>query len=323
MTGILRMVALQPFLPQIANDLDVTVPLVGQAATMSMITAAFLSLITGPLADLFGRRRMILTGQALLVMSTVLVALTPSYTLLLLAGFISGVGSAANQGVAFGFIVSRFSGTALRKAISYAQSSGSTIVVIGPPVSTLIGVIVNWRVAILVLAGVMIVGLAFAAYGLPADAKPSGERPSRKAMTNVYAEVLRNRIMLVLYAGNAIRSMSFIGLVVYFAAYLQVEYDLSIQYVGVVLALSGVGMFFGNFAVGNVLREFDSQRLYASSTVLMSVSGVLIYVIISNVFVSIGMMTFLYFVEGVGFTCGQILIANASTTSHATVMSLS
>ena len=59
---VVNFTALVPFLPQIAGDLDSSVPLVGQAATVLTIFSAALGLVVGPLADLRGHRRLLLVG---------------------------------------------------------------------------------------------------------------------------------------------------------------------------------------------------------------------------------------------------------------------
>ena len=56
--------SLGSFLAVIARDLETTVPLLGQTATASLLCAAFFGLAVGPLADRYGRRRLLLVGLA-------------------------------------------------------------------------------------------------------------------------------------------------------------------------------------------------------------------------------------------------------------------
>jgi predicted MFS family arabinose efflux permease len=62
--GALTGVSLGSFLAVIARDLETTVPLLGQTATASLLCAAFLGLAVGPVADRYGRRRLLLVGLA-------------------------------------------------------------------------------------------------------------------------------------------------------------------------------------------------------------------------------------------------------------------
>src|SRR5688500_2068818 len=60
--GALTSVALGPFLPVIVRDLGTSVPLLGQTATGTLLWAAVLGLVVGPLADRYGHRRLLLVG---------------------------------------------------------------------------------------------------------------------------------------------------------------------------------------------------------------------------------------------------------------------
>src|SRR6185436_19530747 len=49
--------AISPFLPLIGQELDVSVPVLGQIPTLTMLLAAALGILAGPLGDRYGHRR--------------------------------------------------------------------------------------------------------------------------------------------------------------------------------------------------------------------------------------------------------------------------
>src|SRR5262245_17861884 len=69
--------ALAPFLPSIAAELGVSVALVGQIPSLTMLLAAMLGLVAGPLGDHFGYRRSTVIGLATSAVSTLGIALAP------------------------------------------------------------------------------------------------------------------------------------------------------------------------------------------------------------------------------------------------------
>ena len=83
--GALNIVVLGPFLPAMAVDLDVGVPLLGQAPALANLIAAGTGLLIGPLADRYGQRRTLALGLLALAVSSLGVALAPGYVILVAA----------------------------------------------------------------------------------------------------------------------------------------------------------------------------------------------------------------------------------------------
>ncbi len=95
--AMLGAVAMSPFLPAMAAELGTSVALLGQVSSLTMLLAAGLGLVIGPLADGYGHRRTLLVGLLTVVASALGTGLAPTYTLLLLvAAWISPVRRAAS-----------------------------------------------------------------------------------------------------------------------------------------------------------------------------------------------------------------------------------
>ena len=60
--GALNFFGTAPFYPDIARDLDTTVPLVGQVTTLMILISTVLGLAVGPIADRYGYRLMLVIG---------------------------------------------------------------------------------------------------------------------------------------------------------------------------------------------------------------------------------------------------------------------
>src|SRR5690606_42009450 len=83
--GIVNLIAPTPFLDELAADLDSSVPLVGQAAPIALLTAAFVGLVAGPLADQAGHRKILLAGLICAGISALGAALSPGHASLMAA----------------------------------------------------------------------------------------------------------------------------------------------------------------------------------------------------------------------------------------------
>src|SRR5918995_4636922 len=81
-----------PFYPQMAHDLQTTVPLLGQVVTLMSLISASLGLLAGPLADRYGYRWPLVIGLLAIAVGLVGTGLAPIYPVLLVLGVVMGLG---------------------------------------------------------------------------------------------------------------------------------------------------------------------------------------------------------------------------------------
>ena len=320
--GMLRVLSLQPFLPQIADDLDSAVALIGQTATISFLTAAVFGLFTGPIADFYGRKRMILSGQTMLILSTLLIAAATNYWMLIVGAISGGIGAAMNQSIAMSVVIARFQGDTMRRALSYAQGSATSSAIIGIPLLTLVGAFTSWRVALLTLAILLFIGLILTFIGMPQDSVSQKNRFSPKAVLSAYRPIINSRSMLRIYSAHSLRAIGAIAPVIFFASYLQEDRGVDLRYISLVLIAAGVGNFLGNIAAGNWLTMFRVNRLFVWSTTLSGVFLVLTYVSQANVIITVAVFSAAIFLLGVGFNCLLTMVGSTTPAGKATTMSL-
>jgi len=196
-----------PFYPQMARDLQTTVPLLGQVVTLMALISAGLGLLAGPLADRYGYRWPLVTGLLAIAVGLLGTGLAPTYPVLLGLGVVMGFGDALAYSLPFAIAATYFSGMAQRRAIAWTIGALSTAPIIGVPVLTAVGGLTSWRVA-LAAAGVVAAGVAWlVAAVLPADRQhPSGLLRIRGLLA-AYTPLLRHPPSLRFLAVSALRSM--------------------------------------------------------------------------------------------------------------------
>jgi MFS family permease len=112
--GALSFVALAPFFPEMAPDLETTVPLLGQVVTTVLLLSSILGLVVGPLADQYGHRRLMVVGMVAVAVAMLGVGLAPSYPVLLGTAPVGGLGGAAVLALPLAIAGTRFTGAAGR-----------------------------------------------------------------------------------------------------------------------------------------------------------------------------------------------------------------
>ena len=194
-----------PFYPQMARDLQTTVPLLGQVVTLMALISAGLGLLAGPLADRYGYRWPLVMGLLAIAVGLLGTGLAPTYPVLLGLGVVMGFGDALAYSLPFAIATTYFSGIAQRRAIAWTIGALSTAPIIGVPLLTAVGGLTSWRVA-LAAAGVAAAGVAwFVAAVLPADRlQPSGSLHIRGLLA-AYTPLLRHPSSLRFLAVSALR----------------------------------------------------------------------------------------------------------------------
>src|SRR4051812_37843634 len=77
--ALVNFAASAPFFPQIAHDLDTTVPRLGQVPTAITFMSAFLGLAIGPIADRYGQRPLMAGGVVAVGLNLIGTGLAPNY----------------------------------------------------------------------------------------------------------------------------------------------------------------------------------------------------------------------------------------------------
>ena len=109
----------------------------GSTEVSRFITAYFVGLasgqlLIGPLADRFGRRLLFRLGIVLYALGAALTIIAPSFTLLLVARFVWGVGAATGRVLTVAMVRDRFVGAAMARTVSLIMAVFIIVPVVAP-----------------------------------------------------------------------------------------------------------------------------------------------------------------------------------------------
>lgn len=267
--GTLNANALGPFLPVMARDLGVGVPLLGQSVTATLLLGAALGLVAGPLADRHGQRRLLLTGLGAVVACALGTALAPTFAALLAVRLTGALGGGVLTGVALAIAGARFAGPAQRRAIGVTLAAATLTPIVGFPLLAVIAERAGWRAAFAALALLGLIALGFAAAALPGERAGGGPFRARD-LAAAYAPLLRDRTTLLLLGATAARSLCWLGALTYLGTFFAERHALGPQGLGLVYMIGGGGYFLGSLAAGGRLGRAPLRPLIAASTALMA-----------------------------------------------------
>lgn len=208
----------QPILPLLSEEFNITPATAGLSVSVVVLFIALASTAAGPLSDMLGRKPVVVTSCALLVMPTLLCAFAPTYGALLVFRALQGLCIPGITAVAVAYISEmvepRAIGSAVGGWIAATVAGGLT----GRVMSGLITDFFGWRAVFVVFAALTLLCALMLAAMLPRlpMRQSSGFRHAYRGMWSH----LRNRRLLGAFIIGGALFFGFIGVFTYLPYYL-------------------------------------------------------------------------------------------------------
>lgn len=242
-------------LPNVADDLAVSVPASGQLVTVFALSYAVLSPVMATVTAHLPRKQVLLAGLLVLVVGNVLTAVLPTFGLVLASRAVAGLGAAMYTPTASTTAAMIAPAEQRGRALAIVMAGLSGATALGAPLGTVIGNVSNWQatmwfVAVLgVLAGI---GIYVALSAVP-SAPPVGLRARLAPVRDPRITVTLLTTVLVLA-----------GLYTVYT-YIATSYDRATDGNGKTLAILlfafGAAATVGNLTSGSLTDRFGSRRV--------------------------------------------------------------
>lgn len=176
-------VALPPILHLLVADFDITFGQAGALLTVFYVMYSVFQLPAGALADRIGKRPVLGAGMVVLAAGIFLAAQADSYLTLVGAQALAGIGGSTYHPTGMSLISDLETGTTEGKAMGIHGLGGVTGTAMAPAIIGGLAVVFDWRLALMVGAGVGVVyAIAFVRWFPALEAEPApiadgGERP--------------------------------------------------------------------------------------------------------------------------------------------------
>ena len=151
-----------PGLPAVAAGLQTPLPVAQLSLSACMIGLGVGQLVTGPLTDRHGRRRLLVAGAAMFMLTSGLAAGAPTIEVLLVLRLLGGLGGGAGVVVARSMARDLHSGPALAGVLSQLMLVTASAAVGGPVLAGQALRFTTWRGVFVLLAGIGLVLLVIA-----------------------------------------------------------------------------------------------------------------------------------------------------------------
>lgn len=252
-------------LPELSNDLDVSLEVVSLALTAYLVPFAALMLVSGTLAERFGRRRAVRVAYLVYVVASLACVFAPTFPLFVLGRVLQGVANAFTTPVLIGALADAVPPERLGRSLGMYGSMQA----LGQAMAPLAGgfaAALNWRLGF----GVVAV-LAAVLFFLPPPDAPRVLDESRGRFRSLASRRLALACLIALLA-----YLTSTGLILLVALFGRVQFGLSPGLAGLAVAAFGVAGLLTGRRTGGLVDRLGLLPVGIVSHVVLGLAAVAI-----------------------------------------------
>ena len=319
---MLNFLALTPFFPFVAKDLNTSVALLGQVTGLLALASIPVGMITGPLADRYGHRKVLLAGMSTLGIGSLITAIAPSYGVLMLMAPFGAVSQAIIRPLAVAIAGTHLAGDNRRGAVGLATIGMSIGTMAGIPMLTTIAYFGGWRASFGFLTALNVLVTVYLAWSIPPDAPASGDGSRSRLGLSAYSSLVADFPTMLLIASSLVRSISLWGFNTYRGAFFVYRFGITSQEVGWIFTIAGMGLFLGGAVASSRFAGLPLHWLAIVGTAAIGLGGGLAMVLPLGILPAIALTALTSFGLGFSLVATDTLIVNRAAGLRATATSL-
>ena len=282
------LVVLNPLLPDLADELGVSVATAGQLRTVSGLAAGIAALTAGLWAARVGLRGLLLVGIGTLALGSLVSSGAPDFPVLIAAQALAGFGIGISYSAAVAATAEWSTPTERSRVLAIALLGPPLAWIVGMPLVGVVGE-VSWRLAWLVVPVGMAAVATVLVLGRPAT-PPASARAGLRAVF-AYPGVVRWS------TGELLAFSAWAGALVYVGALLVDSYDLSIAATGLALGFGALVYVPGNLLFRRWVDAY-SRRLLVVLAISAGATVAVLYALRPSVWFSVAVFAVLSFIAG-------------------------
>lgn len=307
-----------PFLIEMADDLSVSMPLVANLVSLTATAWGIASAMAGWLSDVFGRRAVLALSLLGLALTMVAQALAGSFFWVAVWAGAGGACCGAFTGTIYAEVSGRVPDSQRGRALGWVMSGQSLTLLVGVPMAAAVGSLIGWRGWLLCIGALSLLGslsmIATVGRGTAGHARAT-TRPSIK-------DALSRRVLGLLGTGIAERICYGLA-AIYFAAFLQATYSLSLGELAIPLAIFAIGNVAGTLLGGQIADRFrDRLLVFAIAMALSGAAALVLFLWHPSAEVSVALGFLYVLLNALGRAPYMAALASVPEDMRGTVLAL-
>ena len=237
-------------LTPIAHELSLSEGQAGQAISVSGFFAVLTSLSVSTLTRRFDRKKVILSLTALMVASGVLVAVAPTYTVLMLGRALLGVSIGGCWSMSTAVMMRIAPDAFVPRAIAVVQGGSALATAVAAPAGSFLGSIIGWRGAFFCVVPLAAIALIWQALTLPKLPVQSQAQTRRGVL-----RIISDRQVLCGVGAVALLFMGQFALFTYLRPFLETVTKVDVSILSFMLLVIGAAGLGGTVFVGSIIKR--------------------------------------------------------------------
>ena len=266
--------AMLPALPAIGESLGI-----GDENRRQVIITAYLlgfgaaQIVYGPLADRFGRKRLLVGSMALYSLFGLLAGLAGSFTLLLAARALQGVAAAGTRVLCIAIIRDRFHGSAMAQILSLVTIIFMVVPMLAPTLGQAVLSFAGWRDIFAGLAGYGLMLAVWSALRVPETLPEAARRPL--SVASIAAGTIETLTIRASIGNTLAVTLIFGALFAYINSIQQIVFNVFGRpgLLGLVFALVALPMVGSAWMNSRLVMRLGSRRMLLTALLLFMLIG--------------------------------------------------
>ena len=307
-----------PFLIEMAEDLSVSMPLVANLVSLTAMAWGIASAVAGWLSDFMGRRSLLVLSLFGLALTLAAQALAGSFFWVAVWATVGGGFCGVFTAVVYAEISGRVPDGQRGRALGWVMSGQSLTLLVGVPLAAAVGSLIGWRGWLLCVGGLSLV----ASISMVATVGRGTAGHMRATVRPSIKDALSKRVLGLLSTGIFERICYGLA-AIYFAAFLQATYGLSLVELAIPLAIFAVGNVAGTILGGQIADRFRDRLLtFAVAMLLSAVAALVLFLWHPSPEISVALGFVYVLANALGRPAYMAALANVPDDVRGTVLGL-
>ena len=270
-----------PAFPILTNEFHTSASMIQLSLTFFLLGASLGQLFTGPLSDVFGRRKPLLIGLSIYAITSLLCVFTDSIELFILLRLIQGLAGSAGMVISRAIVRDLYSGKEMTKFFSLLALVNGMAPILAPIIGAQLLKFFPWQAVFITLTIIGAVIFAFVLWGLK-ETLPVEERSQGGFLQtlNTFRQLLTN-----LHFMGYVLSFGFVAAAMF--AYIsgssfviQYVYGASADTFSIVFAINGIGIVIASQVTGKLSEWIEEKKLLLAGVFMSFTGGLSLFLLI-------------------------------------------
>lgn len=260
-----------PILPRISEQLAVSESLLGTLVTAYAVMVGVCALVTGPISDKIGRRKILLIGTGMMTLALLLHGFVTNYTSFLIVRGLAGAAGGILSGASVAYVGDYFPYHRRGWANGWVMSGIAMGQIMGIPVGTILAEYMGFKAPFLAFAGLTLMAFLMIVFTVPQpNVKLQSTRITVLGSLRRYLLMLRKPEILATAGSYLLMFLSISVYIIYLPSWLEATFQVSGSEIALLFLVGGIANVISGPQAGRLSDLWGRKNMIMASCIGMA-----------------------------------------------------